>query len=356
MVAPPWFELPPTGYGGIEAVVADLVEQLVRRGHEIHLVASGPPRTSAQYHYASHPEPPSHRLGEAFPEVVHAAYAADVLADLDLDLVHDHSLAGALLARGRTTPTLVTMHGPGSGDYGRIVRLLGSTIRLVAISDAQRAMSPGLPWIDRVHNGLDVDTYPLVTDKDDYVLWLGRFTRDKGPHLAIDVARAAGRRIVLAGKLIEPEERAFFRAEIEPRLGPDAEYVGEADATRKRELFSRARCLLFPLQWDEPFGIVMAEAMACGTPVAALRRGSVPEVVEHGVGGFVVDTLDELRAAVDKCDDLDPHACRALARERFDLASMADGYERAYRALLAGRPTAVPSGTRALPPRAAISA
>jgi glycosyltransferase involved in cell wall biosynthesis len=354
MVAPPWFQLPPTGYGGIEAVVADLVAQLVRRGHEVHLVAAGPHRTAAQHHHASFDRPPSGRLGESFPEVIHAAYAAEVLAGLDLDLVHDHSLAGVLSARGRPVPTLVTMHGPATGDYGRIIGLLGRTVRLVAISDAQRASAPGLPWIGRVHNGIDVASYPLVTDKDDYLLWLGRFTRDKGPHVAIDVARAVGRRIVLAGKLIEPDEQAFFRAEIEPRLGPGVEYVGEADAVRKRQLFSRARCLVFPLQWDEPFGIVMAEAMACGTPVVALRRGSVPEVVEHEVAGFVVDSVEELCAAVDTCDDLDPKACREVASRRFDLSVMADGYERAYHALLTGRPTTVsapaaPSVTRRAP-------
>lgn len=330
MVAPPWYEVPPTGYGGIEAVVADLVDQLVARGHEVHLVASGRAGTAAQHHYAAFDEPPSAQLGQSFPEVVQAAFAARVLADLDLDVVHDHSLGGPLLARGRDVPTLLTMHGTTTGDYGRFIAELGSTVGLVAISDFQRRAARRLPWVDRVHNAIDVDSYPLEKTKDDHVLWLGRFTPDKGPHLAIDVARSTGRSIVLAGKLNEPGERAFFDSEIRPRLGRGVEYVGEADATLKRELFARASCLLFPLQWDEPFGIVMVEAMACGTPVVALRRGSVPEVVEHGVSGYVVDSLDELGAAVADCAALDPVSCRDVVRRRFDLSVMADGYERAY--------------------------
>lgn len=352
MVAPPWYTVPPRGYGGIEAVVADLVDRLVGRGHEIHLVASGPPGTAAQFHYSAYDTPPSSRLGETFPEVVHAAVAARALDGLDLDLVHDHSMGGPLLARGRDVPTLLTMHGPTTGDYGRFIDELGPTVGLVAISDFQRRAAAHLPWVDRVHNAIDVDSYPLGTDKGDHLLWLGRFTADKGPHVAIDVARAMGRRIVLAGKLNEPCERDFFDAEIRPRLGAGVDYVGEADATLKRELFAGARCLLFPLQWDEPFGIVMAEAMACGTPVVALRRGSVPEVVQHGVSGFVVDGVDDLPAAVEACDTLDPVRCRAVAQQRFDLDVMVDGYERAYRRSIgglvtAGPPVAVPASLSA---------
>ena len=331
MVAPPWFELPPVGYGGTEAVVASLVDQLVDRGHEVTLIASGRAKTKAQRHIAVYEEPPSHLLGRSpMPEVVLAAEAARVLEGLDLDIVHDHSLAGPLLAQGRDIPTVATMHGPVTGDNGDYFRRLGDRIDLVAISAAQRRLAPGLNWVGTVHNAIDVASFPYRGQKDRDVLWIGRFSPDKGAHLAIDAARAAGRRILLAGKLNEDAEHEYFDAEVRPRLGTDAEYVGEADAQLKRELFARAACLVFPIQWEEPFGMVMVEAMACGTPVVATRRGSVPEVVEHGRTGWIVDDLRDLPRAIERASEIDPADCRDHVERRFDLPVMAAGYERVY--------------------------
>lgn len=239
MIAPPWFELPPRGYG----------------------------------------EPPSHLLGSSvMPEVVLAAEAARSLDDRELDIVHDNSAAGPLLAGARAVPTLVTMHGPVTGDNGDYYRRLGSRVDLVAISEAQRRQAPDLNWVGTVHNAIDVASFPFRAAKDDHVLWIGRFSPDKGAHLAIEAARRAGRRIVLAGKLSETAEREYFADAVRPLLGRDAEYVGEADATLKRELFARASCLVFPIQWEEPFGMVMAEALAAlrssRRPAEACRRSS----------------------------------------------------------------------------------
>jgi glycosyltransferase involved in cell wall biosynthesis len=335
MVAPPWFEVPPRAYGGTEAVVGALVDQLAERGHEVTLVGAGTGRTSATRFVSAYPEPPSALLGtSAVPEVVLAAEAARAFESADLDIVHDHSLAGPLLARGRTVPTVVTVHGPVGGAEGDYYERLGTSVHFVAISDAQRAMRPDLNWAGRVYNGIDVSSFPFESRKEPDVLWIGRFSPTKGAHLAIDAARKAGRRIILAGKLSEPPEHEYFREAIAPRLGPDAEYVGEADAVLKRELFARSSCLVFPIQWDEPFGMVMAEAMACGTPVVATRRGSVPELVVDGVTGFIVDSLDDLPAAIARASELDPAASRARAKECFDLPVMAEGYERVYLALL----------------------
>lgn len=333
MVAPPWFELPPTGYGGIESVVADLVEQLTQRGHEITLIGAGRHRTSAQHFIPVYDEPPTHLLGTPVPEVLHAAVVAEILQDVDADVVHDHTLAGPLLGRGRHTPTVITAHGPVDGDMGRYLSTLDLTVDIVAISDAQRRALPMANWVGTVHNAVDVSSFPLREEKDDYFLWIGRFNPDKAPHLAIEAARAAGRRLVLAGKLNEPCERAYFEEAVVPLLGPDAEYVGEADATLKRELFAGARALVFPIQWEEPFGIVMIEAMACGTPVVATRRGSVPEVVAHGVSGFVLDDVADFPAALRGAEELSPQACRDHVRRNFDLPVMAAGYERVYRML-----------------------
>jgi len=337
MVAPPWFSLPPQGYGGTEAVVAALVDQLAQRGHEVTLIAAGRPGTRAARHIASYEEPPSALLGaSAMPEVIHAAEAARALEEIEVDIVHDHSLAGPLLARGREVPTLATVHGPVTGENGDYFARLGATVDLVSISHAQRRLAPGLNWVGTVHNAIDAASFPFQERKDRELLWMGRFIPDKGAHLAIDAARKAGRRIVLAGKLNEAPELEYFDREIRPRLGRGVEYVGEADATLKRELFARAACFVFPIQWEEPFGMVMIEAMACGTPVVATRRGSVPEVVAHGRTGLIVDELEELPAAILAAEQLEPQACRDHVVRNFDLPVMAAGYERIYRMLADG--------------------
>jgi glycosyltransferase involved in cell wall biosynthesis len=342
MVAPPWFEVPPASYGGIETMVADLVGQLTARGHEVTLLGAGRDLTSAAAFVPVFEEPPSSRLGEALPEIVHAAAVSRVLAGLDVDVVHDHSLAGPLLARGRSTPTVVTMHGPVDAEHGDIMAALGDAVHVVAISDAQRRDRGDINWVATVHNAIDVEQYPFAPEKDDVALWMGRFTPDKGPELAIDAARAAGVPIVLAGKCSEPGEQEFFDAEIAPRLGDGVRYVGEAGGREKRELCARARALLFPIQWEEPFGIVMLEALACGTPVVATRRGSVEEVVEDGVNGVLVDadaSVDEIAAALHLAVAVDPAHCRASVRLRFTPELMADRYEQVYRSLL-GAPDA----------------
>jgi glycosyltransferase involved in cell wall biosynthesis len=334
MLAPPWFELPPRGYGGTEAIVAALVDQLVELGHEVTLVGSGKNRTRAQRFVQVYEEPPSALLGTPVPEVVVAAAAARAFDDLDLDLIHDHTLAGPLLARGRSIPTIVTMHGPPTGPIGDFYRTLDRTVHLVAISDAQRASNLDLNWVGMVHNAIDVPSFPFQADKDNYVLWLGRFNADKGAHLAIDAARSIGRRVVLAGKLNEPEEHKYFEREIVPRLGDKVHYAGEADGILKRQLLANAYCLAFPVQWEEPFGMVMIEAMACGTPVVATRRGSVPEVIVDGVSGIIVDDISDFAAGLILAGSISPEACRAHVVANFDLPTLAMGYHRVYRQVL----------------------
>ncbi|MFC4588288.1 glycosyltransferase family 4 protein [Sphaerisporangium corydalis] len=334
MVAPPWSEVPPRGYGGIEAMLSDLVGGLHRLGHEITLIGAG--RTSTKVPFLrTYRRAPCERIGETMPEVLHAAMASRLLSGLEADLVHDHTLAGPLTAHARSTPTLVTCHGPAVGELGEYYRVLGDRVSLVAISLAQRTFAPDLNWVGQVYNAVDTRTFPFTERKEDWVLWIGRFAADKGAHLAIDAARAAGRRIVLAGKLVEPAEHAYFDEHVRPRLGPDARYEGEADLVRKRRLMAAARCLLFPITWQEPFGMVMIEAMACGTPVVALGLGAVPEVVVDGVTGFVRDHPHELPAAVEAAGGLRPADIRAHVERDFDVTSMAAGYERVYRDVLA---------------------
>ena len=333
MVAPPWFDVPPVAYGGIEQVVGDLTGALVAAGHRVTLIGAGRDRTPATM-LATYEEPPSERLGEPIPEVVHAASAMRLIAELDVDVVHDHTVAGPLTAAARSAPTVATVHGPAEGDMADYYRELGDLVSLVAISEAQRAMAPELNWVSTVHNGIDVASFPFEEHKEDWVLFMGRFCADKGPDLAIDAARAAGRSIVLAGKANERAEQEYLEQVIRPRLGNDVTYIGEPDASLKRELFAKAACLLFPVRWPEPFGMVMIEAMACGTPVVALREGAVPEVVVDGRTGIICDEPADLSACIDKVADLRAADCREHVARHFDLSTMAGGYEQVYRRMV----------------------
>ncbi|MEU0878100.1 glycosyltransferase family 4 protein [Lentzea sp. NPDC005914] len=335
MVAPPWFELPPTAYGGIESMCADLTDELTRRGVQVTLIGVGRNRTRASF-IAVSPAAQPERMGQAMPEVTHAAALPDLLDRLDVDVVHDHSLAGPLLARGRDVPTVVTAHGPVTGEMGRYYRDLGDSVHLVALSEAQRIAAPSLHWAGMVHNGVRVEDFPFCARKEDFVLFPGRATPEKGIPAAITAAREAGVRLLIAAKCREPAELEYFRDVVEPMLSDGVEWLGEVNRARKLSLLSAARCLLFPIRWAEPFGIVMAEALACGTPVVALRRGSVPEVIVHGETGFVCDSPAELISGLRDVESLSPQRCRSDARDRFDVDLMASRYESLYRSI-AGR-------------------
>lgn len=335
LIAPVWFEVPPDAYGGIEWICAWLADGLVARGHEVTLIGAGRDRTSARF-LKTYAEPPSVRLGESLPEVIHAAASDNYLKGLDLDLIHDHTVCGPLQARGRSAPTFVTAHGPVSGDLGSFFRALGSSISLVAISNSQRREAPDLNWVATVHNAIPVNQYPFAgrDRRQDFVLFLGRMSPDKGAHLAIDAAREAGRPLVLAGKCNEPAEKAYFEQQIRPRLGPDIDWIGQAGSAEKKDLLARAHCFLFPIRWHEPFGLVMVEAMACGTPVVALRGGSVDEVVAHGTTGLICNRPQELPQAIEQAARISPEACRDHVLRNFDVSTMVRGYEQAFRTTL----------------------
>jgi glycosyltransferase involved in cell wall biosynthesis len=346
LVAPPYFDIPPKAYGGIEAVVADLADALTERGHHVTLIGAGRNGTRARFVPVFADTVPD-RLGQPLPEVLHAALvrrAVERLAATDgLDLVHDNTLAGPLNApvyRQLGLPTVVTMHGPGFGDdLHRLYATLGNDIHLVAISERQRQLAPALPWVGTVPNAVRAAAFPYNESKQDYALFLGRFHPEKGAHLALEAAHAAGMRLILAGKCADPAEKSYFEREIRPRLRDTDRLVGMADAGEKRRLLANAKGLLFPVQWEEPFGMVMIEAMACGTPVVALRAGAVPEVVADGVTGYVCDSPAELPRALRRLGELDPAACRRRVLDHFDITALGAGYEAVYRKVLASLST-----------------
>jgi glycosyltransferase involved in cell wall biosynthesis len=321
-VAPVWVPVPPNAYGGIEWVVHWLVDGLRERGHDVELLTVGSSSSSAAKH-VTFPEPPSRIETDVPAEVIHALGIVDAVERFHPDVVHDHTLMGPLIDTG--VPHVVTAHGPTGGLFGEYYRAVSRRTPLVAISDAQRRALPDAEWIATIHNAVDVDAFTVQEEKGDAFLFLGRICRDKGTHLAIRAAREAGQRLLIAGRITEPRERKYFAAEIEPLLGDGIEYVGEAGWDTKRALLREARGLLCPILWDEPFGMVLIEALASGTPVITFDRGAAREIVDDGVTGAIVGSVEEM-AEVMRILDVDPRACRKAVEARFDAPVMVDRY------------------------------
>jgi glycosyltransferase involved in cell wall biosynthesis len=303
---------------------------LAARGHDVTLFGAGTRTGTAARFVGTVPELQHERLGQGLPELVHVARTNRLIADGDFDVVHDHTVCGPVFAPQRSTPTVATIHGSPTGELGDYLKAVDRTVGLVAISHAQRQLGAGLPWAATVHNGLGPFGPTKQAAATGPVLWLARFSADKGPDLAIKVCREAGLPLVLAGKCKEAIEQKYLDEVVRPMLGPDVELIVNADGERAIELLLDARCLLLPIRWEEPFGMVMIEAMATGTPVVALNRGSVPEVVRHGETGFVFDDPTELPAALHEVSRLDPAKCAEHVRTSFSADAMAARYERVY--------------------------
>jgi glycosyltransferase involved in cell wall biosynthesis len=335
VLSPVWFPVPPSRYGGIEWIVSLLADGLVEAGHDVTLFASGDSRTKAKL--ASVFEvAPSAEIGVSEIEVRHAL-ACFARAD-EFDVINDHSGPPAAVIGGAVrTPTVHTVHGPLLGEpgdlYEQIARVSPRT-RLISISLNQRKPHPGLPWLANIPNALDFSFYPVHPHRGDYLLFLGRMNAEKGAHRAVAAAIEAGVPLKLAGKRREPPEERYFEEFVQPHLREgEIEYLGEVSHGEKVELLQNARATLFPIEWEEPFGLVMIESMACGTPVIATRRGAVPEVIEHGRSGIVVDDYREMAAALEEADRLEPLELRRAAEERFSKERMVADYVAAFTAI-----------------------
>jgi glycosyltransferase involved in cell wall biosynthesis len=340
MLAPPWIPIPPPGYGGIEFVLALLCDALVARGHDVELFCAPGSQSAARVHpLLDRPYP--HQIERAVIEADHVARAFDAIdaaagAGQPFEVIHDHCFMPLSMANRIAPPVVHTVHGPFDEDTSRFYAYQGRKGGLVCISHSQASMAPEEADVRGVvHNPIDVDSWPVGYEKQEWLLWLGRITPVKGPQRAIRVAKQAGRPLVLAGN-VQPGNERFFADEIEPHIdGVNVRYVGEVGGARKQRLFADAFAFLMPIRWPEPFGMVMVEALAAGTPVLAFRQGAAPEIVEHGKSGFLVEDEDEMAAMVDRCGELRPEDCRASA-ERFSPDRVAAGYEAIYHDALAG--------------------
>jgi glycosyltransferase involved in cell wall biosynthesis len=334
IIAPPWYPIPPNGYGGIEWVVALLADGLTERGHQVTLFAPPGSETEAELVPPLGEVPSEELIGDPWYEAAHAVSAYE--QGEGFDLLHDHTgPVGASIGAMSDAPTVHTLHGPFTEQTSMLYRRIAHRHWFVAISENQRSMGPAnLRWGGVVYNGIALDRYPFRTDKDDFLFFLGRADEEKAPHLAIQAARRAGRRLVMCVTTKNQREQTYWAERVEPLLGDDVEVRGECDQEQKTDLLARAAALLFPIQWPEPFGLVMTEAMACGTPVVAWRNGSVPEVVADGETGFIVESVKEMAAGFDRLGELDPHAMRARVKERFSAEAMVAGYERVYQQVL----------------------
>ena len=333
LVVPPWYELPPSGYGGIEQMCTALADALVALGHEVTLFGAGLRTGTAAKFVSTFTEPQYRRLGQALPELIHVAKTNRLLDPDDFDVVHDHTNAGLLTAAGRPVPTVTTVHGCPSGELGDYLSSVNRAVALVAISHAQRRLRPELGWTATVHHGLAPTETAKRKPSPGPALWLARFCADKGADLAIRACRSANIPLVLAGKCTEPAERRYLDKVIVPMLNPRVQLIVNPDRRRCRQLMMAARSLLLPIRWEEPFGMVMIEAMAMGTPVVALNRGAVSEIVRHGETGLVCQDPAELPEALSRVLRLDPAACAEHVRTSFSAERMAHGYERVYRQL-----------------------
>ena len=337
-LAPTYERVPPAAYGGTELIVHLLTEELVRRGHEVTLFASGDSVTTARLRSVT---PTPFRYGDVADGLRHAEYLQLAnaqacfleAADGAFDIVHNHAgIEGMVLGATSRTPVLTTNHNP----FVPLTLPIWDAYPWAhhEITAASAATFPGRGALPPIHHGIDVASFSFGRQAEGYLLFLGRFSPDKGAARAIAAARLADRPLILAGK-VDGTDIEHFTTEIEPAFdGERITYIGEADSETKRRLLAGADALLFPIEWDEPFGLVMIEALASGTPVIGFRRASVPEVVTDGLTGFVVDDVDSMAAAVSRLGLIDRGVCRREAERRFTVERMVDDYVRHYTAVL----------------------
>jgi glycosyltransferase involved in cell wall biosynthesis len=336
-VAPPWIAVPPEGYGGIELVVDLLASGLRERGHDVALFA---PEGSSSKAEVISPLPPAGAasIGDRWYEAYHTLLAH--LHAGEFDIVHDHTFLGPALAvmRNGDPPVVHTLHGPWDERARMYYELVHNQVHLVAISESQRRANTSVRYATVIPNGIDLGRYPLGEGtREDFLVYIGRANPDKAPELAVQLAHRAGLPLKLVVKRSEPAEQEHWKQAVEPLLDGSEEILEEVDHDAKIDLLQRGRAFIFPIQWEEPFGLVMIEALASGMPVVATPRGAATEIVVDGETGFLCDNLDQLAAAIGRIERISPHACRAWVQQEFSAERMVAAYEELFDAITAMR-------------------
>ncbi len=333
-LAPLQERIPPRGYGGIERVVYDLCQGLTKRGHEVTLFASGDSKTKAQlvsvYPHSIRTDKKIKRpFTLEFLNITNAFQKAD-----KFDVIHNHTgELGIMQSKFFKTPVVTTLHGIFTPENKRVFGRY-KKMPYVSISNNQRKGMPSLNYAATVYNGIEISDFKLDLKPKNYLLFLGRCAALKGPDLAIKVAKECGMKLILASK-IDRCDMDFYEEKVKPYIdGKQIQFFGELTHPQRVDLFKDAKATLFPITWEEPFGLVMTESMATGTPVIATRRGSVPEVIKNGKTGFVVDNVKQMVKAVGKISKISRKACRKHVEDNFDIEQMLDGYEKVYKKLI----------------------
>lgn len=328
VLSTPHVPTPPKGYGASELIAGQLAEGFVARGHEVRLFANDEstrvPRELRFY--------PESKIGKTFDarELTHVSRSIREVADCDI--VHNHCVtAGPPLAAFCPRPFLTTLHYLPTAVHAF------PEVPYVSISQRQRDLIPDANVVATIYNGVDPRDFPLSFDREDYLLFLGRFHPVKGPDLAIEVAERLDLPLIIAAPGPPDDQEAWFNATIKPRLGGKIEWIGPVEGEQRARLYGRARATLIPIRWEEPFGLVIAESMACGTPPIAMRRGAAPEIIADGKTGFLCESLDDMAEAVERCASIDPRECRRRVEECFSVDRMVDGYLDLFEEVLSRR-------------------
>ncbi|MBV9663527.1 MAG: glycosyltransferase family 4 protein [Actinobacteria bacterium] len=335
VVAPPWAPVPPALYGGIELVVDRLCVGMQKAGHDVVLFTTGDSTCPVRREWALEVSE-GQRIGMAVPELRHVMAAYDAVRDADI--VHDHSIMGPVYAeRFPDLPVVTTIHGPFNDELTDLYSRIAGRVPIIAISHAQRKPVPQIPIARVIHHGLDVEDFPFGAGDGGYCLFLGRMSPDKGAHRAIEAAEKANVPLLMAAKMREAWEFEYFEEMVKPHLNDDIQYLGEVPHEHKLELLAGARALLFPIRWNEPFGMVMIEALACGTPVLAFPEGAAPEVVDDGRTGFLCHDETDMAQAIARVGTLSRADCRAAVAGYFSTDRMVSEHIALFEDIVAGR-------------------
>jgi glycosyltransferase involved in cell wall biosynthesis len=332
-IAPPWIPVPPQTYGGTELIISWLCDELVKRGHEVWLFATGDSKTKARLV----PVWPS-SLWRANLRTPHAVFSLMYQKLLEMqdqfDIIHDHcEFYTCPYSKFLKPPIITTLHHPLTEETITLYKKFPN-VNFVAISKNQRKQGPGINIVKTIYNGIPLDKYPLNEKPKDYLLWLSRIGPDKGIAEAIDIAKLSGQKLIISGNIL-PQYADYFEFRIKPLIdGKKIQFVGASDFPKKVELFRNAKAFLFPVKRPEPFGLVVIEAMACGTPVIAFKQGSMPELIKDGETGFLVDSIEEAVSALKKIEEIKRENCRSWVKENFSLRKMVNRYEKLYKKIL----------------------